>query len=162
MTQHLSRRLVAGFSACFLLLAAASAVADPTPPPSPAGSWTFLSGKMTGGCVLSGDMVVTQKKDKTLSCDFRAKWACEARLPKAVHTEQTCSAKQSGADVVITSRMKKVAKVDPAELADYMMQNYAADHFKLKINTRGDEMRGLFHSYGQAEVIFRRHIELIG
>ncbi len=160
MTQHLSRRLIAALSVSFLLLAPASA--DPTPTPSPAGSWTFISGKMTGGCALSGDMVVTQKKDRTLSCDFRAKWACDARLPKAVHTEQTCTARQSGSDVVITSRMSKIGKVEPVELAEYMRANYAADHFKVKINTRGDEMRGLFHSYGQAEVIFRRHVELIG
>ena len=160
MTQHLSRRLVAALSASVLLLA--SAAADPTPAPSPVGSWTFVSGKMNGGCVLSGDMVVTQKADRTLLCDFRAKWACETRLPKSVHTEQTCTARQSGADVVITSRMKKIAKVDPVELADYMRANYAADHFRVKINARGDEMRGLFHSYGQAEVIFRRPVELIG
>jgi hypothetical protein len=160
MTQHLSRRLIASLCIGFLLLS--PAVADPTPAPSPEGGWTFISGKMTGGCVLSGDMVVTRKKDKTLSCDFRAKWACESRLPKLVQTEQTCTAKQSGADVVITSRMSKIGKVEPVELAEYMRANYAADHFKLKINTRGDEMRGLFHSYGQAEVIFRRHIELIG
>jgi hypothetical protein len=160
MTQHLPRRLVAALSVSFLLLASASA--EPVPAPSPEGSWTFISGKMNGGCVLSGDMYVTQKADRSLICDFRAKWACDARLPRAVHTEQTCSATQSGADVIITSRMKKVAKVDPVELAEYMSKNYAADHFKLKINTRGDEMRGLFHSYGQAEVIFRRPIELIG
>jgi hypothetical protein len=145
-----------------IALVAQSAAADPTPAPSPTGSWSFLSGKMPGGCVLSGDMVVTQKKDRTLSCTFQAKWGCEARLPKAVHTEQTCSAKQSGSDVVITSRMSRVGKVEPVELADYMRANYAADHFKLKINKRGDEMRGLFHSYGQAEVIFRKHLDLIG
>lgn len=160
MTQHLPRRLIAALSVSFLCFA--SAGADPTPAPSAEGSWKFISGKMTGGCVLSGDMAVTRKKDGALICDFRAKWACEARLPKAVHTEQTCTATQTGADVVITSRMKKVAKVDPAELAEYMTQNYAADHFQVKINTRGDEMRGRFHSYGQAEVIFRRPVELIG
>ena len=160
MTQHLSRRFIAALSASFLLLGAASA--DPTPAPSPAGSWTFISGKMTGGCALSGDMVVTRKADKTLKCDFRAKWACESRLPKLVQTEQTCTATQTGSDVVITSRMSKIGKVEPAELAEYMRANYAADHFKVKINARGDEMRGLFHSYGQAEVIFRRHVELIG
>lgn len=160
MTQPLSRRLIASLSIGFLLLSSASA--DPTPAPSPAGSWTFISGKMTGGCALSGDMVVTRKADKTLKCDFRAKWACESRLPKLVETQQTCTATQSGSDVVITSRMSKIGKVEPAELAEYMRANYAADHFKLKINTRGDEMRGLFHSYGQAEVIFRRPIELIG
>lgn len=160
MTQHLSRRFLAALSASFLLLGAAAA--DPTPAPSPAGSWTFISGKMSGGCALSGDMVVTRKADKTLKCDFRAKWACESRLPKLVQTEQTCTATQTGADVVITSRMSKIGKVEPAELAEYMRANYAADHFKLKINARGDEMRGLFHSYGQAEVIFRRHVELIG
>jgi hypothetical protein len=43
-----------------------------------------------------------------------------------------------------------------------MRASYAPDHFKLKINARGDEMRGLFHSFGQAEVVFRRNQDLIG
>jgi hypothetical protein len=43
-----------------------------------------------------------------------------------------------------------------------MRANSAPDHFKVKINPRGDEMRGLFHSYGQAEVVFRKHHDLIG
>lgn len=130
--------------------------------PSPAGSWSFKTGKMNAGCTLSGDMTITRKADKSLTCEFRALWSCELRLPRSVATEQTCTARQAGDDVVITSRMKKVGKVDPAELADYMKTNYAADHFRLKINARGDEMNGLFHSYGQAPVIFRKHLELIG
>lgn len=137
-----------------------SAVADPTPP-SPVGDWTFQSDRMSGGCTLGGDMMVTRKKDRTLSCRFTARWACESGPMRAVDTDQTCTARQTGHDIEITSRIEKVTRSDPADLMDYMRANYAADHFKVRITPRGDEMRGLFHSYGQAEVIFRRKLELL-
>ncbi len=61
-------------------------------------------------------------------------WACELRLPNAVHTEQSCVATQTGNDVLITSKMEKIAKVDPAAMMEQMRQRYAADHFTVKIN----------------------------
>jgi hypothetical protein len=130
--------------------------------PSPAGSWGFKTEKMGYGCDLAGDMTITQTADKTFKCAFKAVWACELRLPKAVHTEQSCIATQAGFDVIVTSKLEKVGPVDPVELSGTMKANYAADHFKVKINTRGDEMDGLFKSYGQAPVKFRKRIELIG
>ena len=42
------------------------------------------------------------------------------------------------------------------------MQAYAADHFTVKVNWRGDEMDGIFKSYGQAPVKFRKRLDLIG
>lgn len=131
-------------------------------PPSPAGSWGFKTEKMGYGCDLSGDMTITQTADRTFKCTFKAVWACEQRLPKAVHTEQTCIATQAGFDLIVTSKLAKIGPVDPAELTERMRANYAADHFKVKINTRGDEMDGLFKSFGQAPVKFRKRLELIG
>ena len=130
--------------------------------PSPAGSWGFKTEKMGYGCALSGDMTITQKADKSYICKFSAVWACELRMPKAVHTEQSCIATQSGSDVLITSKMEKISKVDPVEMLPAMQQRYAADHFNVKINTRGDEMDGMFKSYGQAPVKFRKRLDLIG
>ncbi|MFT3723800.1 MAG: hypothetical protein QM773_09455 [Hyphomonadaceae bacterium] len=130
--------------------------------PSPAGSWGFKTEKMGYGCDLSGDMTITQTADKTFKCTFKAVWACQQRLPKAVHTEQSCVATQTGFDVMVTSRIVKVGPVEPAELTERIKANYAADHFTVKINTRGDEMDGLFKSYGQAPVKFRKRLELIG
>lgn len=130
--------------------------------PSPVGSWGFKTEKMGYGCDLAGDMTITQTADKTFKCAFKAVWACEQRLPKAVHTEQSCVATQKGFDVMVTSRIVKIGPVDPVELTDRIKSNYAADHFTVKINTRGDEMDGLFKSYGQAPVKFRKRLELIG
>ncbi len=130
--------------------------------PSPAGSWGFRTEKMGYGCALSGDMTITKTADGTFRCAFKAVWSCELRLPKAVHTEQTCIATQAGFEVIVTSKLEKIGPVDPAELTERMKASYAADHFKVTINSRGDEMDGLFRSYGQAPVKFRKRLELIG
>jgi hypothetical protein len=129
---------------------------------TPAGSWGFKTEKMGYGCALSGDMTITQAADKTYKCTFKAVWACELRLPKAVHTEQSCVATQTGSDVLITSRMEKISKVEPVAMLEQMRQRYAADHFTVKINGRGDEMDGIFKSYGQAPVKFRKRLDLVG
>lgn len=117
---------------------------------------------MGNSCILSGQMSVTRNADKSLACRFTADWSCKTGMMKSVGTVQSCSAKQAGQDVIVTSKLEKITRSDPAELLDYMRANYAPDHFKVKINRRGDEMRGLFHSYGQAEVVFRKHHDLIG
>jgi hypothetical protein len=159
MKRQSSRRIIAGILlACFL---APAASAEPAPP-SPVGSWSFHTGEMRNTCVLRGEMFVSRKPDKTLVCRFTADWSCERGMMKSVETAQTCVATQTANEVVITSRMEKITKSDPAEFMDYMRASYAPDHFKVKINARGDEMRGLFHSFGQAEVIFRKHHDLIG
>lgn len=159
MRNRSSRRLVVSLAFACLLLQPASA--DPTPA-SPVGDWSFVTGKMGNNCVLSGQMSVSRKPDKALICRFTTDWSCETGFMKSVQTTQTCTARQAGQDIVVTSKIEKITRSDPADLLGYMRANYAPDHFKLKINTRGDEMRGLFHSYGQAEVVFRRHHDLIG
>ena len=130
--------------------------------PVPGGAWDFKTESMGAGCTLTGDMTVTQTSNKSYKCEFRAVWACKLRLPKAVHTEQTCIATQSGSNVIITSKLNKIAKVDPEEMLPSMRQNYAADHFNVTINGCGDEMDGMFNSYGQAPVKFRKRLDLIG
>lgn len=144
------------------LLALPSAEAQMKKWPTPAGNWGFQTEPMGAGCVLSGSMSVTQTKDKAFKCSFKASWSCQMRMPRLVETEQSCIATQSGPDVVITSKIDKIGKVDPAELVDYMRRAYAADHFKVAINGNGDEMTGMFQSYGSAPVRFRRKLDLIG
>ena len=130
--------------------------------PDASGSWDFKSEPMGYGCVLSGDMTVSRTSDKSYKCTFEASWSCKLRLPRSVQTEQSCIATQTGDNVTITSRMTRINKVDPADMLDMMQKNYAADHFTLKINARGDEMDGIFKSYGQAPVKFRKRLDLIG
>jgi hypothetical protein len=129
--------------------------------PSPAGEWGFKTEKMGYGCALAGEISIKQMADKSYSCNFKAVWGCELRQPKSVETDQSCIATQAGSDITITSKIEKITRVDPADMTDFMRQRYAADHFAVKINPRGDEMDGIFHSYGQAPVKFRRKRELI-
>lgn len=153
-------RIMLCAAACGLLFQAADAQLKKAP--SPVGSWGFQTEKMGAGCSLAGDMTITQTSDKTFRCSFKAVWSCELRLPKAVHTEQSCVATQTGFDLIVTSRLDKIDKVDPAEMTAAMTERYAADHFRVQINTSGDEMDGIFRSYGQAPVKFRKRAELIG
>lgn len=158
-----TRRL--GLAAVLACLTATQAIADDTKPrtsPSPAGSWTFKTKPMDYGCVLSGDMTITQTSSKSFKCQFKAVWACKTRAPKAVNTDQSCIATQTGDNIVITSRIERITKVDPPEMMDLSRTNYAADHFNIHINAHGDEMDGLFKSYGQSPVKFRRQQDLVG
>ena len=153
-----------GLTACLGLVLAASAptvAQTPQAAPSPAGAWQFATEKMGAGCSLSGAMNIVRTADKAYTCRFNAVWACEQRAPRAVHTEQSCIATQTGENVVITSRIEKIGQVDPPGMAALMQEQYAADHFSVKINRLGDRMDGLFRSYGQAPVIFRKQAELI-
>lgn len=129
--------------------------------PSPAGDWGFKTEKMGYGCALAGEISIKQMPDKSYSCSFKAVWGCELRQPKSVETDQSCIATQAGSDITITSKIDRIVKVDPPEMMDFMRQRYAADHFAVKINTRGDEMDGTFHSYGEAPVKFRRKHDLV-
>lgn len=155
--KHRTRFLAVAFG-----LLAQGAQARTPEPASPAGNWGFLTQDMGYGCALSGDIAITKTGDKTFRCTFKAVWACKLRLPKSVHTEQSCVATQSGDQVMITSKMEKVTNVQPIEMMEQMKQQYAADHFSVKINARGDEMDGMFRSYGSSPVKFRKHLELIG
>lgn len=153
-----------GLAAGLLVVAglASPTVADPPRPPSPAGNWSFATETMGAGCKLSGDIAISRTAAGAFKCSFRAVWGCDLRMPRSVATEQSCIATQAGDDIVITSRMEKVVKVDPSVMTEEMRQRYAADHFNVKINARGDEMNGIFRSYGQAPVKFRKHLDLIG
>jgi hypothetical protein len=146
----------------FLFCTSVTSVNAESPAPSPVGAWSFMTSTMSEGCTLSGSMNITRKTNKTMACTFKAVWACTQVAPRSVETDQTCTAKQSGSAVTITSKVAKIGKVTPANYADFMRANYAADHFQVKIDTSGDRMDGLFHSYGQASVVFRRHLELVG
>jgi len=128
---------------------------------TPDGAWEFATETLGAGCTLSGSIQFTRTADKAYNCRFTAVWACKQRAPKAVHTEQSCVATQTGENVVITSKIEKISKVDPVEMTQQMREHYAADHFSVKISRLGDRMDGLFRSYGQAPVVFRKHQELI-
>lgn len=148
------------FAALLLLLSPVTSAQTPTKA-TPDGAWEFATETLGAGCTLSGDIRFVRKADKSYTCKFSAVWACKQRAPRAVHTEQSCVATQTGDNVVITSKIDKIGKVDPVEMAQQMREHYAADHFSVKINRLGDRMDGLFRSYGQAPVVFRKHEDLI-
>jgi hypothetical protein len=144
-----------------LVLACGAAHAQLRKAPSPEGAWTFETDKIAYGCALHGDMRVKEAAANAFSCNFTAIWTCETRLPHSVKTEQTCIATQAGADLVMTSAMKAIISVDPPDMLKQMQQRYAADSFAVTISPIGDEMTGLFKSYSQAPVKFRRKLDLL-
>src|SRR5262245_23031511 len=77
-------------------------------PPSAEGSWTFKTGKLRGDCDISGDMVIRETAKRAYTCTFKAVQVCRGRLPRAIHTEQSCVATQAGDSVVITSKVEKI------------------------------------------------------
>ncbi len=156
----MKRARTLGLAAGLVLLASPMS-AQTTMQATPDGAWRFATEKMGAGCSLSGDIRFTRTADRTYACKFTAIWACEQRAPRAVHTEQTCVATQTGDNVVVTSKIEKISKVDPAAMTQQMKDNYAADHFSVKISRAGDRMDGIFRSYGQAPVVFRKHEDLI-
>jgi hypothetical protein len=149
-------------SACLVLgLCAPVVSAQLKPAPSPVGDWSFQTGELRGGCDISGDMLIVETAKRTYSCTFKAVQTCKGRLPRAIHTEQSCIATQAGSEVTITSKVEKIVSVDPASMMPGMDQRYAADNFIVRINSRGDEMDGRFESIGTALVKFRRRQDLV-
>ena len=89
----------------FLVCTSFAPVSAEPPAPSPIGEWGFKTSTMNEGCTLSGSMTITRKADKTMACTFKAVWACKQVVPRSVETDQTCTAKQTGSTVTITSKI---------------------------------------------------------
>lgn len=142
-------------------LSAPAVFAQLKPAPSPAGSWTFKTGQLRGDCDISGDMTIRETAKRAYACTFKAVQICRGRLPRAIHTEQSCIATQTGASIVITSKLEKVVSVDPEERLPGMDRDYAPDNFKVVINRRGDEMEGRFESLSTSIVKFVRQQDLV-
>jgi hypothetical protein len=163
MKQGFIRRLA--FATMISVLASTLAApvvgAQLKPPPSAAGSWTFKTGQLRGDCDISGDMVIRETAKRSYTCAFKAVQTCRGRLPRAIHTEQSCIATQVNDAVVIISKVEKIVSVDPEELMAGMDRNYAADNFKVVINRRGDEMEGRFESLSTSIVKFVRRQDLV-
>lgn len=157
--RHLAIATIIGVSAT--ALAAPVVNAQLKPAPSAEGNWSFKTGKLRGDCDISGDMVIRETAKRTYACTFKAVQICRGRLPRAIHTEQSCVATQAGDSVVITSKVEKIVSVDPKDMMDGMEANYAADNFNVTINRRGNEMDGRFESLSTAIVKFIRQQDLV-
>jgi hypothetical protein len=151
-------RLLAPLLACALALPAAAQLKKP---PSPEGAWSFATNEFRGGCRLAGDITLTRTTAGAFSCSFEAKWTCDTGPLRSVRTQQSCSATQAGAKILVTAKMEKIVSADPPDAMSWLKSAYAPDNFDVTINTRGDEMNGLFKSYDIAPVKFRRKAELI-
>jgi hypothetical protein len=127
---------------------------------SPVGVWGFMTDELSDSCTISGEMTIKQASGKRFSCTFKAVQTCRLRLPKTIHTDQSCAAVQVGKQVSITSKVDKIVSVDPFVMRQGMEDRYAPDNFVVTLNKGGDEMDGLFESLGTAPVKFRRKQEL--
>jgi invasion protein IalB len=152
-------------------LGAAAAQSPPAPSPKPqkptggfpsaVGAWTFETAPVNLNCKLSGTMTISQAGPAGgLTCRFVAVQGCTGDPPLRFEVEQACTAKQTGANVEIESRIVRVMKAEPADLLDAVKANYAPDDFKVAITRRGDEMLGDFHSLSTARVRFVRAVDL--
>jgi hypothetical protein len=142
------------------LLALASAML-----PAPAfaddltGVWSFTTEPTTFNCVISGEMTIKLVSGRRFSCTFTAVQACTERLPRAIHTEQSCSAVQVGRQVSITSKLEKITGVDPASMTEDV--GYAPDDFTLTLGADGNEMAGKYSSNRSAPAKFWRKRQLV-
>jgi hypothetical protein len=129
--------------------------------PSAVGNWSFETAPINLNCKLSGTMTIQQAGPAGgLSCRFVAVQSCEADEPLRFEVAQTCTAKQTGADVAIDSKVDRVLKVSPADMEDAVKAYYAPDNFRIVITRKGDEMIGDFISLSKAKVRFVRSVDL--
>jgi hypothetical protein len=128
---------------------------------SPVGLWTFTTAATDKGCALSGEMVVMAGKDKRFACTFKVVETCTERLPRAIHTEQSCTIIQTDANVAVNSKVEKVVSVDPITMMEEEVAGYLPDNFKLTITAHGDTMTGAYSSHRTAVAVFRRKQELV-
>jgi len=128
---------------------------------SPVGAWTFSTAPEDKGCTISGEMIVSYSKDQHFPCSFKAVEACTQRLPRSIHTEQTCTLDQTGKTIAITSKPTRVVSVDPTEMLQEEIEGYLPDDFKLTLNAHGDLMMGAYASHRTAPAIFHRKQELV-
>ncbi len=163
MKQTLFRRLAAATIVCVSVGAVVppASFAQLKPAPSAAGNWSFKTGQLRGDCDISGEMQIRETAKRAYACSFKAVQICRGRLPRAIHTEQSCVATQAGDSVVITSKVEKIVSVDPDYLMEGMDRNYAPDNFKVTINRLGDEMDGRFESLSTSLVKFVRQQDLL-
>lgn len=132
--------------------------------PSPEGKWEFKTALLDDRCTISGEMQITelgQGDSRRFVCKFRAVQACTGGGIKSIVTEQSCLLNQAGSKVTIISKLERIVSTDPAELIKGMDRRYAPDNFSITINSRGDQMEGMFESMGEAPVKFRRKGDLV-
>jgi hypothetical protein len=151
-------RLLSVALVCALALPAAAQLKKS---PSPEGEWRFATTAFRGGCTLSGDITLDETAANAFSCSFEANWTCTSGVLRSVKTQQSCTATQAGAKVLVTAKLDRIVSADPPDAMSWLKSAYAPDNFDVTINNRGDEMSGLFKSYDIAPVKFRRKAELI-
>lgn len=156
--------LLSGIATGFACVIVPFASAQLKKAPSPAGVWEFSTAEMSDKCTISGEMKIVpdgSKSSKAFTCTFKAVQDCTGGEIRTIHTEQSCSADQTGSSLNIISRVDKIVSVKPEALMKGMDKRYFPDNFKVTINVRGDEMDGMFESLGVAPVKFRRKQDLV-
>jgi hypothetical protein len=166
----------AAVALAFLVVAAPALAQTPAPAPAPdkpaakppasqtpVGPWKFETGMVNANCKLSGEMQVTKAAGAGLySCKFVSVQSCTGKPPLEFKVQQSCVATQTGKQVVITSKIDKVVSVKPEAMLPTVRSGYAPDNFDVTMSASGAEMRGMFHSLGQATVRFwRPHSDLV-
>lgn len=124
------------------LLAAPVALAA-GPKHSVTGAWSFKTQPYDGGCVMTGQMIVDQKrKGDAYACQIKAYETCP---DISINAEQTCTLTEKNGKVLIKST---IVKVEPA-------LGYTPDDFELTLES-SSRMIGELRSADIAPVMFYR------
>ncbi|MBI1340004.1 hypothetical protein GC169_07325 [bacterium] len=120
--------------AAAVFMAATALLVHPAGAQNIAGQWGFKTGEYGDGCSQTGQMTLIQQADRSAqggaaggevlySCTFVTEERCTMSGYYA-RVLQTCSARRNGAQLLITSQVKEIAKQEP-EAYGYEADNWA-------------------------------------
>ncbi|MEO0882611.1 MAG: hypothetical protein AAFY34_07725 [Pseudomonadota bacterium] len=120
MTSTRLATVLAGMTALSTLALATPAEAET----NITGAWSFRANVKIKGCVLTGNMTISQPADNGIrTCSFVSTEACEYAPGESWQMDQACRVTPQGDKYII--RSKVIRSLTPG----YSLQNYLPDHF---------------------------------
>lgn len=167
MKQSSSRRAIAGLLAPAFIAAGLSSASAQASGNDISGQWRFRSASFEDDCIASGAITLRPAKSGAFDCAFVIETHCKYATDKVQEywrVSETCTAKQTGFRVQVTSRIGKIeaatyfGKAIPAS----EQPNYMPDNFDLMLKPSGAEMTGhLFDPIRRVPMRFWREAELM-
>ena len=129
------------------LLGTGAASAQEFSGPDITGAWTFETGPYNSTCKIHGRIFIHPREDDGIrTCEFVAYEDCP---DLSAEVRQSCKLRQSGDQVMITSKIESIERQDP------IRYSYAPDDWMLIIQS-DQEMTGTLESASRANAVFKR------